>query len=144
MPLYLGDNLIAGTTEPQVPTRNIGTIIQSTIPLSDAGLHLLDGSRLDGSGIYSAFVEYMADLYDGMQPIEVAWVQPVLTSNGTMGGNSFACTDDKHYSDRSAYCLFDNNSSTGWNTYECASPTVGTVTIYNPDPLKITSIQMII
>lgn len=42
----------------------IGQIIQSTIPLTDAGLHLLDGSLIDGSGIYSDFVNYIANLYN--------------------------------------------------------------------------------
>lgn len=44
-------------------TRNIGEIVTSTIPLSDAGLHLLDGSLLSGSGSYSQFVTYIANLY---------------------------------------------------------------------------------
>ena len=43
--------------------RSIGEIVSSTIPLTDAGLHLLDGSVIDGNGIYSAFVSYIADLY---------------------------------------------------------------------------------
>ena len=42
----------------------IGQIIQSTIPLIDAGLHLLDGSVVLGSGVYSDFVSYVANLYD--------------------------------------------------------------------------------
>ena len=43
--------------------RNIGEIVTSTIPLTDAGLHLLDGSLLSGSGSYGAFVTYIANLY---------------------------------------------------------------------------------
>lgn len=43
--------------------RNIGEIVQSTIPLTDAGLHLLDGSQLQ-YGSYKAFIDYIADLYD--------------------------------------------------------------------------------
>ena len=45
-------------------SRNIGEIVPSTIPLTDAGLHLLDGTLISGSGSYSAFVDYIADLYD--------------------------------------------------------------------------------
>lgn len=45
-------------------SRNIGEIVASTIPLTDAGLHLLDGTQLSGSGIYSAFVDYIGNLYD--------------------------------------------------------------------------------
>lgn len=48
-------------------TRNIGEIVSSTIPLNDAGLHLLDGALLSGSGAYADFVEYIASLYNGTQ-----------------------------------------------------------------------------
>ena len=44
--------------------RNIGEIVPSTIPLTDAGLHLLDGALLSGSGSYADFVDYIGDLYD--------------------------------------------------------------------------------
>lgn len=43
--------------------RNIGEIVTSTIPLTDADLHLLDGALINGSGIYSNFVTYIANLY---------------------------------------------------------------------------------
>ena len=43
--------------------RRIGEIITSTIPLTDAGVHLLDGTLLSGSGSYGEFVAYIADLY---------------------------------------------------------------------------------
>lgn len=43
--------------------RNIGEIVASTIPLTDAGLHLLDGALLSGSGVYADFVTYIASLY---------------------------------------------------------------------------------
>lgn len=43
-------------------TRIVGEIIESTIPLTDAGLHLLDGSVIIGNGVYSEFVTYMAGL----------------------------------------------------------------------------------
>ena len=42
--------------------RNIGEIVQSTIPLTDAGLHLLDGSLLQ-YGSYKAFIDYIASVY---------------------------------------------------------------------------------
>ncbi len=44
--------------------RNIGEVVTSTIPLTDAGLHLLDGSLISGSGVYAEFVEYIASIYD--------------------------------------------------------------------------------
>ena len=43
-------------------SRNVGEIISSTLPLTDAGLHLLDGTLLQ-YGIYKEFIDYIADLY---------------------------------------------------------------------------------
>ena len=67
-------------------SRNIGEIVSSTIPLTDAGLHLLDGSLISGSGSYSAFVDYIADLYDSgdytaIFDTEANW-QSTVTSKG--------------------------------------------------------------
>jgi len=42
-------------------SRSIGEIIPSTIPLTEAGLHLLDGALIS-SGMYADFVTYMANL----------------------------------------------------------------------------------
>lgn len=69
-------------------SRNIGEIVPSTIPLTDAGLHLLDGALLQ-YGSYSAFVDYMADLYDsGDYPdlfdTEANW-QTAVTTYGVCG-----------------------------------------------------------
>lgn len=43
--------------------KSIGEIVTSAIPLSDSGLHLLDGTLLSGSGIYKEFVDYIASIY---------------------------------------------------------------------------------
>ena len=45
-------------------TRSIGELTISPIPLIEAGLHLLDGALLDGSGIYNEFVDYIAKRYN--------------------------------------------------------------------------------
>lgn len=45
-------------------SRNIGEIVQSTIPLTDAGLHLLDGSEIVNMGIYSNFFTKIQQLYN--------------------------------------------------------------------------------
>lgn len=70
-------------------SRNIGEIVYSTIPLTDSALHLLDGSLISGSGIYSDFVDYIADLYDGGTASncfcsEADW-QSSVTSYGVCG-----------------------------------------------------------
>jgi len=79
MSLYLGDKLIAGAGTPTLDTRNIGQIVQSAIPLTDAGLHLLDGALL-ANGSYSAFVTYIAGLvsdYPELFDTEANWQQSV-------------------------------------------------------------------
>ena len=43
--------------------RNIGETVFSLLPLTDAGLHMLDGSLLPDAGSYGAFVQYIAKLY---------------------------------------------------------------------------------
>ena len=66
--------------------RNIGEIVASTIPLTDAGLHLLDGSLIQGDGIYSAFVTYIAglDLTANYFCTEQEWQQSI-TDYGVCG-----------------------------------------------------------
>jgi hypothetical protein len=78
MSIYLGDTPLANNAV----SRNIGEIIQSTIPLSDAGLHLLDGSLINDAGSYSAFVTYIAGLvsnYPDLFITETAWQQSITT-----------------------------------------------------------------
>jgi hypothetical protein len=81
--LYLGDNPIAGLVKP-IAARNIGEIVASSLPLTDAGLHLLDGSLIQGGGIYQGFVDYIADLYTANPSAnywttEALWQQAVTT-----------------------------------------------------------------
>ena len=82
MSLYLGNNLVSGVATPIQGARNIGQIIQSTIPLTDAGLHLLDGSLISGSGSYADFVTYIAGLvstYPDLFDTEANWQSSVST-----------------------------------------------------------------
>ena len=41
----------------------VGDIVWRNLPSKDAGKHLLDGTLIQGSGMYSAFVDYIAELY---------------------------------------------------------------------------------
>lgn len=87
MSLYLGENCISAGGSSAFKNNNIGEIIQSTIPLTDAGLHLLDGSLISGSGAYSAFVTYIAGLvsnYPDLFETEANWQQSV-TNYGVCG-----------------------------------------------------------
>lgn len=82
MSLYLGENCISAGGSSAFKNNNLGEIIQSTIPLTDAGLHLLDGSLINGAGSYSAFVTYIAGLvsnYPDLFTTEANWQSSVST-----------------------------------------------------------------
>lgn len=72
-------------------TRNIGEIVASTIPLTDAGLHLLDGALMQ-YGSYEAFIDYIADVYENTKtynPNAFTIVgSPTITSDGIASGFS--------------------------------------------------------
>ncbi len=75
------------TIDFDLSSRNIGEIVASTIPLTDAGLHLLDGTLISGSGVYSAFVTYIAGLrtqYSSLFTTESDW-QSAVTQYGVCG-----------------------------------------------------------
>lgn len=62
--------------------RNIGEIVPSIVPLTDAGFHLLDGALISGLGIYADFVTYISGLvstYPDLFETEANWQQSVTT-----------------------------------------------------------------
>lgn len=70
--------------------RNIGETVFSLLPLDDAGLHLLDGALISGTGAYAAFVAKIAQLYGNGSNIpkyfttETLWQQSI-TNYGVCG-----------------------------------------------------------
>lgn len=69
-----------------VSSHNIGEVVTSTIPLTDAGLHLLDGSLIE-YGSYSAFVDYIATVYTSTPILfctEAEW-QTAVSTYGVCG-----------------------------------------------------------
>lgn len=70
-----------------IASRNIGETVFSLLPLTDAGLHLLDGSLLSVGGIYDTFITYVAALqtdYPGLFVTESEW-QESIESYGVCG-----------------------------------------------------------
>lgn len=81
-------------------SRNVGEVVMSAFPLNDSGLHLLDGSVLNGSGIYRDFVDYIKNLYNenstfNREAFSVSG-SPTLTSDGIVSeitsGDSISIT----------------------------------------------------
>jgi hypothetical protein len=69
------------------------------------------------------------------------WTQPVLTANGTMGGDSFAC-DQSSYNNtgNEAYHIF-NNDNKSWQS-KAYDTNPQWLTFYNPKPLKLEKIKI--
>lgn len=124
-------------------TKTVGQIFSSLFPLEDAGLHLLDGSLINGDGIYKSFVDHIANLDLSsswfMQPTpETNWTQPVITSNGTIGGSSFAVSATQSHEGNPAHKMFDNNTNGNWVSAGVEDDLI----LYNPTPIRIIKLGM--
>ena len=115
MSQYLGNELISGAEQFVGDNRNIGQIIPSTIPLTDAGLHLLDGSLILGGGIYDGFVDYIADLYYSSSGSSEIRTNPIMTSNTTPYGTA-SYTGTLYSTSQPFAMLAGSTSSTAWAT----------------------------
>ena len=72
--------------------RNIGELVFSPVPLTDSNLHMLDGSLLQGDGIYGSFVDYIADKYNSNTIYNASAFTfigtPAVTNDGIASGFS--------------------------------------------------------
>lgn len=138
MSLYLGENLVSGVATPIEGARNIGQKVQSTIPLSDAGLHLLDGSVINGAGSYSAFVTYIAGLvssYPNLFITEADW-QTSVTNYGSCGKFVYDSVNNTvrlpKYTSEHGNLIYSNNSGNSWiRIYEDGWCEQGNITSQN-------------
>lgn len=74
------------------------------------------------------------------------FVQPTLTENGTMGGDTFACNQSDYYTESSgdeqkAWRVFDGNKSVHeWQVNNVSLTTWYWLSWYNPQPIKISKV----
>lgn len=71
---------------------------------------------------------------------EVTWEQPTISTDGVMGGSTFACTAKAEY--QPAYNMFDKNDNTSWGAYSSAFYGDVWFSFYNPIPLKVTLLNL--
>lgn len=71
---------------------------------------------------------------------ELNWTQPVLTQNGTLGGDHFAvyCAQVKQ---GATYQAFDNDINTAYVSSIFPQSTANHITVYNPIPIKVSVIE---
>lgn len=79
----------------------------------------------------------------------VVFNQPILTANGTMGGDSFACDQSAYFTEstgvkRQAWQVFDdyNNQDTRWQINSINLNNWYDIYWYNPTPIYISSLEI--
>ena len=63
------NQLIFTETDTEVPMMPVGSIFASAIPITDARVHLLDGSIISQTGVYETFTNLIKALDASGQPI---------------------------------------------------------------------------
>lgn len=76
---------------------------------------------------------------------DVLWEQPILTSNGTMGGDSFACDQSNYYESANepaqlAFYVFNGTNDNEWQCNGVNTNSWYWISWYSPDPIKISQI----
>lgn len=106
-----------------------GLALQGTYVYKEA----IAGSRYGYPDFYNKCLEEYQNASDA------DWVQPVLSSNGVLGGATFAVSASASSDGFSPYQAFDNNTSTDWVSLDNNEDLI----IYNPAPIKITQVNII-
>lgn len=79
---------------------------------------------------------------------DVNWTQPVLTSNGTWSGSSFATTQNAYFTEndgrkQEAWRMFSSSNTEEWQINDVSTSKTYWASWYNPKPLKITKLQVV-
>jgi len=147
MTVRVGGNIIAGAQDTTKIQRNIGEIVTSTIPLTDAGLHLLDGSLIV-AGIYEDFVTYIAGLvssYPDLFCSESDW-QTSVTTYGVCGKFVYTetQTDTKLYYGWGGYFTTSETPQVGDSVYRLVNGNInvyGTIISTDDDYIVVDNIE---
>lgn len=79
---------------------------------------------------------------------DVNWTQPVLTSNGTWSGSSFATTQNAYYTEndgrkQEAWRMFSSSNTEEWQINDVSTSKTYWASWYNPKSLKIKKLQVV-
>lgn len=83
-------------------------------------------------------------VYKGLKYYKyINWTQPILSNNGTMGGNTFACNQSSYLNtNRLAWKAFDEDNQIYEDNWHSANGHPAYIEWYNPNPLKISNIKI--
>ena len=78
----------------------------------------------------------------------IAWTQPTLTANGTMGGDSFACSQQAYYTEtngskQEAWRMFSSGTGDEWQINDVSTSSTYWAKFYNPEVIKIKKLQVV-
>ena len=135
----LGLNARAGVVEEYIQSNVLATINDLNDRVVNGTLtpFCVNKGPLDANGIPNAlsFVNRASSTTD------VAFVQPSIRSNGTMGGSSFAVNSSPSRTD--AYLAVGAGNEFGFSDTSTPSESNPHVlTVYNPEPIKLSSVSL--
>lgn len=109
--------------------------------LNNASWLRADPYSWHNADMYVSAYAHLVDDIDGVtaetESIYTRFVQPILSADGTLGGDSFAVACSSALSGREAYKSFDGNGTTKWGVSNTSG---GWLTFYNPKALRVNSI----
>lgn len=78
----------------------------------------------------------------------IAWTQPTLTANGTMGGDSFACDQSGYWTEdngnkQEAWRMFSEGNTSEWQINNVSTSSTYWAKFYNPEVIKISKFQVV-
>ena len=139
LPKTLGLSLFDIVTKDHILTfeESAGLGLQGTYVYKTA----VPGSRYGYPDFYAKCVEEMTAATDE------AFTQPILTSNGTMGGNNFAVACSSYYANNdnyNAWRAFNGVIDVQTDLWACANGSDNAfLDFYNPQALKVTSLTVL-
>lgn len=74
--------------------------------------------------------------------VDAPFVQPVLTSNGTMGNASFACSGTASDSRFNCYNAFDGANTGAYEVWITQGTLPAQLIFYNPKPIKVSKLRI--
>lgn len=106
------------------------SVYQSTYGTTTGSITMDRNKTLSCTGTYST------------STTDVVWNRPNLSSDGTVGGSSFACYADSEYSSYYAYKAFDGNITNAGSWISTNTTYPHYLVFYSPTPIKISNLQI--